>query len=136
MSNVILVGAQRRITFMINMKGTKKAKPFTFWPGQRINKCPREVWDIMLKKQGSLREDTGKSTSPLEEYLETGLLWELTPKQANLIASGKVKNTSPHGPIGSMVRPQPREPKPVQGLKHVGDINSATAEGFSMLVPA
>ena len=136
MSNVILVGAQRRITFMVNMKGTKKARPFTFWPGQRINKCPREVWDLMLKKKGSIREDTGLSTSALEEYLETGLLWELTPKQANLIASGKIKNASPNGPIGSIARPQPREQLPVQGLKHIGEINSATAESMSVEVPA
>lgn len=128
---MVLVAAQRRVTGMLNMPGVKKAQPITFWPN-RVNRCPQSIWEKLVAKRGGVRDDGKEPEGPFKEYLETGILWLLTPAQANLVSEGKAKLTSPHGPISSAFRPQPREPKPVEGLDHVAEINSATLETVSV----
>lgn len=122
------------------LKGERKARAITFRPPDknvpnRVNRCPRDIWDALMKKKGSPRQDQDKVRSPLEEYLETGLLWTMSPKQALAVHEGKMKAISPMGPNGGAYRPSPREPQPVPGLEHAQDLNSATIENATLEVP-
>lgn len=141
MSEVIYVGAQRRITLTFKVEGERKPKHFTFWPPntehpRRPNKCPADIWTHCMGKKQSPRFDQGEQYSPLEEYLEKGILWTLTPQQANAVNEGKMPNVSPHGPMSSAVRPQPREAGQVEGLKHIGSIDSVSSETMQVDMPA
>lgn len=125
--DTVFVGAQRRITLTTLVPGNRAPQTITFWPG-RVTRCPREVWESLKKKKQSPRQDMADQRSPIEEYIETGLLWEMNADQANMVAEGKVKAVSPFGPDGKAHRPAIREPKDVEGLVNVGELNSATAE--------
>lgn len=123
MNDLVLVGAQRRITLMVKLPGNRKPMPITFWPAtpqhpNRVNRCPRDIWEALRKKKQSPRQDQQAERSPIEEYLETGLLWAMNPGEANAINEGRRPLISPAGPIGAAHRPQPREPVLPEGLQH------------------
>jgi len=140
MSDLVLVGAQRRITMMVMVPGNRNPQPITFHPStaetpNRVNRVPRGIWEMLLKKKGSPRQDMTEEQSPLTEYLETGLLWEMNSSSAQLVLDGKMKNVSPHGATGGAYRPKPREPEAVPGLQHLAGINSASVEQMTVEVP-
>ena len=112
---MILVGAQKRITLTWMNKGERKARSITFWPKSRkhpnrINKCPEEIWQRLLAKKGGLRYDNEERRSPLEEYLQAGILWQITGAQAQLIHEGKRPLMSPLGPEAGHINHSPKEP--------------------------
>lgn len=140
-ADLVLVGAQRRITLMLKTPESRKPVPITFWPvskehPNRVNRCPRDVWmKLMNEKKGSPRQDGDKIRSPLEEYMETGLLWEMNPSLANAVKDGKARSVSPQGPNGGAYRPKVREPQPIEGLEHAAELNSVSVEQMQIEVP-
>ena len=145
MTELVLVGAQRRVTMMVNLPASdgrpRKAQPITFWPSSkkhpnRVNRIPRNVWDMLRKKKGSPRQDLQPEQSPLDEYLETGILEVLNSNQANSINEGKTRFVSSKGEHANTVPHPPREPESLSELEHLSEIGEgATKEQVTIQVP-
>ncbi len=108
---LIFIGATKRVTVGFPVKGQRVPAFFTFWPN-RINRVPADVWGVMLAKKSSPNENTGEEIAgPVEQYLQTGILWEMTAEQAQAIHDGQRPLTSPMGPMAGLSTYSPPEPK-------------------------
>lgn len=79
-------GAQRLLTMTFKVEGTGEPQSFTFRP-EKVNVLPDQLIAFLKanKKEGSRRRG-GQKITPIDEWFDAGLLWELTPDQArNLI---------------------------------------------------
>ena len=94
----IFVGATKQITVGLTVPGKRTPVFFTFWPN-RINTVPADAWGAMKAKTSSDDDQTGAPRpGPVEEYLQTAILWEMTAEQALQIHEGKRPIMSPAGP--------------------------------------
>jgi hypothetical protein len=76
-------GAQRLLTMTFKLEGSE-VQDFTFRP-EKVNVLPEELFQFLndKKREGSKRKG-GQKISPLDEWFEAGLLWELSPEQAEI----------------------------------------------------
>lgn len=115
MTDMVLAGCTKRITLYFNVPNERKPRKITLWPPtaeqpRRINRCPRAIWNPLLAKKGSPRDDGQDALAPLEEYLIEGLVWEIHPETAQVIHDGRRPHMSPLGPEAGENTHVPREP--------------------------
>ena len=109
MPSVKPIGTTRRITLGFMIPGDRRPQFFTLWPN-RVNRCPPAIWGKLLAAKGSMRPD-GSRLSPLEEYLESGIVWEMSPEEANRIVDGEGRIIAPRGMNAGIPKASPREPE-------------------------
>lgn len=140
MSEYVLVRALRRITLTFLVNGNVKAQSITCHPKKddgtpKVTRVPPEIWKQLLARKGSPRKDGTPPKSPLEEYLDAGLLWTVTADHANQIHEGTLIDESPRGPEGAAYRPEIREPESVD-LAGTAMLDKAILETEEYAAPA
>ena len=110
-TELIFVGATKRISVGFFVPNNVNPQYFTFWDG-KINRVPADIWGAMLAKKSSPHELTGEEVpGPVEQYLGAGILWTMTAEQAQMIHEGKRPMMSPAGPDAGKSTYTPPEPR-------------------------
>lgn len=109
MSDLILLGASRKITLTFKVKDDPSVQEFVLWP-DRINRVPRVIFELCRANKGSPKNGA-PGRSPVDCYLDEGMIWEMTAKEAQRLFESKAPIVSPAGEAPGVpdVSPEPRD---------------------------